>query len=55
MTAIAEPCYTILNVQDSEPYNELQIKQNLGGFHTVCMRVQCTEIFIVFQKRVKLM
>uniref|UniRef100_A0A336M8P6 Coatomer subunit beta n=1 Tax=Culicoides sonorensis TaxID=179676 RepID=A0A336M8P6_CULSO len=29
MTTVAEPCYTILNIQDSEPYNELQIKQNL--------------------------
>lgn len=32
MATLSEPCYTILNIQDSEPYNELQIKQNLGRY-----------------------
>lgn len=25
------PCYTIINSKDSEPFNEMQIKQDLGG------------------------
>lgn len=24
------PCYTIINSKDSEPFNEMQIKQDLG-------------------------
>jgi coatomer subunit beta len=24
------PCYTIINAQETEPYNEMQIKMDLG-------------------------
>lgn len=31
MTAIEQPCYTIMNLcLDSEPYNEMQLKMDLG-------------------------
>lgn len=31
MTAIEQPCYTLINVSsDSEPYNEMQLKMDLG-------------------------
>lgn len=26
------PCYTIINSKDSEPFNEMQIKQDLGNY-----------------------
>lgn len=31
MTAVEQPCYTIINLPtDSEPYNEMQLKLDLG-------------------------
>jgi hypothetical protein len=27
-------CYTLINVPDTEPYNEMQIKQELGRWTT---------------------
>lgn len=31
MTATEQPCYTLINVPtDSEPYNEMQLKSDLG-------------------------
>lgn len=33
MATVEQPCYTIINVPtDSEPYNELQLKMDLGKF-----------------------
>lgn len=40
-----ETCYTILNVQDSEPYNELQIKQNLGKNFTKKKKLHTSSCF----------
>ena len=31
MTTVEQPCYTLINsVSDVEPYNEMQLKINLG-------------------------
>lgn len=30
MTTVEQPCYTLINVPDSEPYNEMQLKMDLG-------------------------
>jgi len=30
MSAAEGPCYTIINSPDSEPFNEMQLKQDLG-------------------------
>lgn len=29
------PCYTIINSKDSEPFNEMQIKQDLGNINHI--------------------
>lgn len=39
MTAVEQPCYTIINLPtDSEPYNEMQLKMDLGMF-CLCLLV----------------
>lgn len=30
MSLAESACYTLINVPDTEPYNEMQIKQDLG-------------------------
>lgn len=30
MSMAESACYTLINVPDTEPYNEMQIKQDLG-------------------------
>lgn len=51
---MTECCYTLLNVQDSEPVNEMQIKQNLGefwGFLDFCVPTRhFLFIFVVYRK-----
>lgn len=31
MSLAESACYTLINVPDTEPYNEMQIKQELGA------------------------
>jgi hypothetical protein len=33
MSIAESACYTLINVSDTEPYNEMQIKQDLGKFN----------------------
>lgn len=32
MSLAESACYTLINAPDSEPFNEMQIKQDLGEF-----------------------
>lgn len=32
MSLAESACYTLINVPDTEPYNEMQMKQELGKF-----------------------
>lgn len=32
MSLAESACYTLINAPDSEPFNEMQIKQDLGKF-----------------------
>lgn len=40
MSLAESACYTLINVPDTEPYNEMQMKQELGKI--IC-RVQITK------------
>lgn len=51
--ALTEPCYTLLNVQDSEPFNEMAIKQSLGECKLLHEHVSKMKEICVFQKRAK--
>jgi hypothetical protein len=49
MTAVEQPCYTLINVAtDTEPYNEMQLKLDLGMLHAILdppfyCRARCRE------------
>lgn len=50
MTSIEQPCYTIINApSDSEPYNEMQLKADLGMLYCI-FRNKIVNI-CVFRKR----
>jgi hypothetical protein len=58
MSLAESACYTLINVPDTEPYNEMQIKQDLGksstsltNFHHI---INFTIVFCSLQKKARL-
>lgn len=63
MTTVEQPCYTIINLPtDSEPYNEMQLKMDLGMYSVALYKqcIKCIEITyhmvlnlrVLFQRKV---
>lgn len=49
MTGVEQPCYTLINFPtDSEPYNEMQLKHDLGKYY--CNLVKNTYIYLRLHK-----
>lgn len=49
MTGVEQPCYTIINLPtDSEPYNEMQLKMDLGKLTFIIM--QSTKLIFYSRK-----